>query len=74
VTDIPSSRTVTPRIIFVCDTCRQVHWESENIKVNSAAAQPCKDAGHDVYCSGVGRLDLPTVRRYLTRPQQPVLF
>ena len=66
---------VTPRIVFVCDTCEAVFWQSEDIKVNSAAAQPCMTAGHNVYASGAGRLELPTVKRYLNKQHhQPTLF
>ena len=66
---------VTPRIVFVCDTCEMVFWQSEDIKVNSAAARPCIDAAHNVYASGVGRLEMATVRRYLAKQHhQPSLF
>jgi len=65
---------MTPRIVFVCDTCETVYFEHEGFRGNRDAAQPCIADGHNVYASGVGRLELPTVKRYLNKQHQPTLF
>ena len=68
---------MTPRIIVFCETCKVWFGESTELRYNSRAAGDCRNAGHSLYASGIGRLELPTIKRDWRRSTEqpdPTLF
>jgi hypothetical protein len=68
---------MTPRCGIICPTCKLHFYGSESLRENRRSAQRCIDREHPIYASGIGRLDLPTVRTYTAGElgeMQPTLF
>ena len=62
--------------VTICDTCK-LYWMLGSMRDNNAASRTCIDAGHDLYASGLPRLELPSLRNHRqagTPPAQMSLF